>query len=242
MAPALALAISWFLCYCNFSSPLFSPPPLPLSVLARLCLPSTAANNAALQQYVLLIAHLHAPCTLIYLARAGLQTLKACFRHDSLAPTERVHGAIPRPPPPPLRPSPFLAFLVLTPLVGEHLGHNALIHSHQELCSDRVVQQANALALPVLEWSCLFSIVGGLDGRTDGSSACSMAAGQRLRPQIPNLFNLSISFPSWGCPATDGPCSHRVSHSLRPLGCWDVADPCNFNFSCPTQYTTLASV
>lgn len=127
-------------------------------------------------------------------------------------------------------------FLVLPPLVGQDRDHKAFIHSHQELCSGRGDQKASALALSVL-------IVGGF-GWTTGKtgsrraqsvqSARSMAAGCNHKSR--SLFQSIYFLPLLALPRlrTDL-CRIGLAIPLRLLGRWDDADPCNFNFSRPTQ-------
>lgn len=89
--------------------------------------------------------------------------------------------------------------------------------THQELCSGRGAHQASALALPVLDGLSVL-IVGGFGTERLAALLLQVAVlvpwparAPRCNPKSRVLFNLFTSFPSWGRPAADGPCSYRVS-------------------------------
>lgn len=87
---------------------------------------------------------------------------------------------------------------------------------------------------------CLFSIVGGYwsNHRRQTALKCSFVPWQQgatSNPEATSIYSLP-SPPGVARVRTD---LVRIgfSHPPRPLGRWDDANPCNFNFSCPTQFS-----
>lgn len=164
------------------------------------------------------------------LARAGLQTLKACFRHASLTPTERVPGAT-HPPPPP-RPS--------WPSWSRRLW---LARSWPQGPSSPPIRNSAPAGvfnnrapwpLPVLAgpWTdCLFSSRMTWVGMGEWAGAPVFSFRSSGSNHDPELFQsiYFFAFHSWGR-ASDGPCLYWVSRPLCSSWSLGWCQPLQFQF------------